>query len=101
MNDDVAPENQLATVSQEDMVSVLANSLYPGAKPESIALVLSYCRVNGLNPMLKPVHIVPMEVKDAKSGRYEWRDCVLPGIYEYRIGREYDPYAEIARTQAD
>ena len=24
-----------------------------------------------------------------------------PGIYEYRIGREYDPYAEIARRQAD
>lgn len=24
-----------------------------------------------------------------------------PGIYEYRIGREFDPYAEIARRQAD
>lgn len=24
-----------------------------------------------------------------------------PGIYEFRIGREYDPYAEIARRQAD
>jgi hypothetical protein len=24
-----------------------------------------------------------------------------PGIYEFRIGREFDPYAEIARRQAD
>lgn len=24
-----------------------------------------------------------------------------PGEYEFRIGREYDPYAEIARRQAD
>jgi hypothetical protein len=24
-----------------------------------------------------------------------------PGVYEFRIGREYDPYAEIARRQAD
>lgn len=24
-----------------------------------------------------------------------------PGVYEFRIGREYDPYAEIARQQAD
>jgi len=90
MNDDVAPENQLATVSQEDMVSVLANSLYPGAKPESIALVLSYCRVNGLNPMLKPVHIVPTWVKSGRKKAngddiYEKRDILMPGIADYRI----------------
>ena len=24
-----------------------------------------------------------------------------PGMYEFRIGREYDPYAEVARRQAD
>lgn len=24
-----------------------------------------------------------------------------PGMYEFRIGREFDPYAEIARQQAD
>ena len=24
-----------------------------------------------------------------------------PGNYEYRIGREYDPYSELARQQAD
>jgi hypothetical protein len=24
-----------------------------------------------------------------------------PGIYEFRLGREFDPYAELARRQAD
>ena len=50
-----APEDQL--------MRVLQNSLYPGAKPESIALVLAYCKVQGIDPMLKPVHIVPTSVK--------------------------------------
>lgn len=27
--------------------------------------------------------------------------ALQPGMYEFRIGREYDPYAEIARQQAD
>lgn len=27
--------------------------------------------------------------------------ALQPGMYEIRIGREYDPYAEIARQQAD
>lgn len=26
---------------------------------------------------------------------------LTPGMYEFRIGREYDPYEEIARRQAD
>src|SRR5271165_5768192 len=67
-----------------EVIRVLGNSLYPGAKPESIALVLSYCRVNGLDVFLKPVHIVPMNVKIGR-GKYEWRDVVMPGIDNYRI----------------
>lgn len=27
--------------------------------------------------------------------------ALQPGMYEIRVGREYDPYAEIARRQAD
>lgn len=65
--------------------STLANALYPGAALESVLMVWDYCKARNLDPLKKPVHIVPMEVKDAKTGRYEWRDCVLPGIYEYRI----------------
>lgn len=64
--------------------STLTNSLYPGARPESALMVIDYCRARKLDPMKKPCHIVPMRVKDAKSGTYDWRDVVMPGIYEYR-----------------
>lgn len=62
----------------------LKESLYPGARNESILSVVAYCRARGLDPMKKPCHIVPMQVKDAKTGQYDWRDVVMPGIYEIR-----------------
>mgnify|MGYP000001612541 FL=1 len=71
-------------MSEQELMSVLRNSLYPGAKDESIKLVISYCRASGLDPMQKPVHIVPMNVKDAQKDKYEWRDVVMPGIGLYR-----------------
>jgi phage recombination protein Bet len=48
-------------------------------------MVWDYCIARKLDPLKKPCHIVPMEVKDAKTGNYAWRDVVMPGIYEYRI----------------
>jgi phage recombination protein Bet len=60
----------------------LTKSLYPGARQESALMVLDYCKARGLDPMKKACHIVPMEVK--VGDRYEWRDIVLPGIYELR-----------------
>lgn len=62
----------------------LANNLYPGAASESVLMVWDYCVARGLDPLKKPCHIVPMMVKDAKTGDYNWRDVVMPGIYEYR-----------------
>lgn len=67
-------------VSNDELVTVLGSSLYPGASRDSIGLVLTYCAAAGLDPMLKPVHIVPMW--DAKNGRM--RDVVMPGIGLYR-----------------
>jgi phage recombination protein Bet len=63
----------------------LANNLYPGADSTSVLMVWDYCIARKLDPLKKPCHIVPMEVKDAKTGHYAWRDVVMPGIYEYRI----------------
>jgi phage recombination protein Bet len=60
----------------------LMNSLYPGAKGESVLLVWDYCKSRNLDPMKKPCHIVPMEVK--VGDKYEWRDVILPGVYELR-----------------
>jgi len=71
-------------VSSDEVIRVLENSLYPGAKRESIELVLAYCRANGLDPMLRPVYIVPTSVK-LPNGQYETRDVLMPGIADYRI----------------
>lgn len=58
------------------------NSLFPGAKSESVLMVFDYCRARKLDPLKKPCHIVPMKVKVGDD--YVWRDVVMPGIYEYR-----------------
>jgi phage recombination protein Bet len=70
--------------------NVLKETLYPGAKDESIAMVLSYCKARKLDPIKKPVHLVPMSVKTGKKDNngkdvYEYRDVVMPGIGLYRI----------------
>lgn len=65
-----------------DLWSALSSSIYPGANPASIVLAVQYCRARGLDPLKKPVHIVPMEVKDAKTGNKEWRDIIMVGINE-------------------
>jgi phage recombination protein Bet len=62
----------------------LSKNLFPGANPNSVLMVWDYCLARRLDPLKKPCHIVPMEVKDVASGKYEWRDVVMPGIYEYR-----------------
>jgi phage recombination protein Bet len=46
----------------------------------SVKMVISYCKAAGLDPMQKPVHIVPMWDSKAKS----IRDVVMPGIGLYR-----------------
>ncbi len=69
-------------MDETELMKVLQNSLYPGAKPESIKLVLGYCKAAGLDPMQKPVHIVPISVKQGQD--YVMRDVVMPGIGLYR-----------------
>lgn len=70
--------------SRQAIITALKNSLYLGAKDESVLMVLSYCQAAGLDPMTKPVHIVPMQVKDSTTGVKEWRDVIMPGIELYR-----------------
>jgi phage recombination protein Bet len=72
-------------VRDDELLPVLSSSLYPGARPESIRLVLEYCRAAQLDPLQKPVHIVPMSVKDAATGKYSMRDVIMPGIGLYRV----------------
>lgn len=65
---------------EAELLAVLRTSLYPGAQDESIKLALNYCKAAGLDPMQKPVHLVPMY--DSKTKRM--RDVVMPGIGLYR-----------------
>lgn len=80
----IRPE-QMAMTSYDaapaDVRLALQTSLYPGAKPESIGMVLGYCRARGLDPLQKPVHIVPMWSKEANR----MVDVIMPGIGLYRI----------------
>ena len=67
-------------LSEPELMNVLRNSLYPGAKDDSIKLVIGYCKASGLDPMQKPVHIVPMWDSKSKA----MRDVIMPGIGSYR-----------------
>ncbi len=71
-------------MNEEELFSVLENSIYPGAKRASIKMAINYCQAAGLDIMQKPVHLVPMSVKNAQSNQYEMRDVVMPGIGLYR-----------------
>jgi len=71
--------------SRDKLITTLQNSLYTGAKRDSVEMVISYCEAAQLDPMQKPVHIVPMNVRDASSGEYVWKDVIMPGIGLYRI----------------
>jgi phage recombination protein Bet len=68
------------TPSNADLLAVMENSLYPGAQRTSIILAIEYCKAAGLDPIQKPVHIVPMW--DKANGRM--RDVIMPGIGLYR-----------------
>lgn len=70
----------ITSMPESELMEVLQSSLYPGASLPSIKLVLGYCKAAGLDPMRKPVHIVPMW--DAKA--QAMRDVVMPGIGLYR-----------------
>jgi len=70
-----------AILTPAQLIPVLQRSLYPGASSESVALVIDYCAAAKLDPMQKPVHIVPMW--DSKTS--SMRDVIMPGIGLYRI----------------
>jgi phage recombination protein Bet len=105
------PESLVQRGVTPEQWNTLCRSLYPGAKPESVLLVLDYCKVRRLDPMKKACHIVPMRVKDA-TGEWKWRDVVMPGIYEYRTTAQrtgeylghneptYGPTVEVAGVAA-
>lgn len=80
MNAPAKHADALPAIAESALVEVLTGSLYPGAERNSVVMVLAYCKAAQLDPMLKPVHIVPIFQK----GR-GMVDTVMPGIGLYRI----------------
>lgn len=72
--------SQALAISGDEMMAVLKSSLYPGASDDSIKLVIGYCKAAGLDPMQKPVHIVPMWDRNLGA----MRDVIMPGVGLYR-----------------
>lgn len=75
---------ELPAVAAERAINVatwnaLKTSVFPGASDASVAVAYDYCRARALDPLQKPVHIVPMYVDGAM------RDVIMPGIGLYRI----------------
>jgi phage recombination protein Bet len=76
---------ELINETDESIYYTLKNSIYPGAKDESIAMVIAACKARDYPVLSKCYHIVPMSVKNAQADKYEWRDVIMPGIALYRI----------------
>lgn len=74
------PNYPAFAMGEDELIGVLENSLYPGAQRNSIKMIIGYCRASSLDPMQKPVHIVPIWDSKAQT----MRDVVMPGIGLYR-----------------
>jgi phage recombination protein Bet len=85
-DDDLAGKPKLASALERrgvtaDQFRVLTETIWPGAKsPNSIMLAIDYCRARNLDPMKRPVHIVPMW--STRQGKMV--ETIWPGIAETR-----------------
>lgn len=78
------------SIVEENVFRVLQETLYPGSSDAEVRMILSYCQARRLDPVLKPVHLVPMSVKSGKKDEkgkdiYERKNVIMPGIGMYRI----------------
>lgn len=76
--------------TEENTFRVLQETLYPGSTDQEVSMILSYCNARKIDPILKPVHLVPMNVKTDKKDNegkyiYERKNVIMPGIGLYRI----------------
>ena len=51
MSNITTTQNNALAISEGELMGVLRNSLYPGAKDESIKMVIGYCKASGFDPM--------------------------------------------------
>lgn len=88
-------EYAVLNMPQSTAIATLRASFYPGASDESVINVLEYCRAAKLDPMQRPVHIVPMW--DAKTGKT--RDTIMPGVNFHLTAAERNGCAGIGEPE--
>lgn len=88
-------EYAVLNMPQSTAIATLKASLYPGASDESVINVLEYCRAAKLDPMQRPVHIVPMW--DAKTNKT--RDTIMPGVNFHLTAAERNGCAGIGEPE--
>src|ERR1017187_8224354 len=76
--------------NDENTFQVLKDTLYPYSTDQEVIMILGYCKARRIDPILKPVHLVPMSVKTDKKDKdgkaiYESKNVIMPGIGLYRI----------------
>lgn len=81
--------NKVTTIAN-NVLKVIQETLYPGASSDEAHMIIEYCHERKVDPMLKPVHLVPMYVSSGKKDQAKkdikiWRSVVMPGIGLYRI----------------
>lgn len=94
ISNQVVPKNNVASFNEMQIdvntYTVLKETLYPGSTDQEVAMILSYCKARRIDPILKPVHLVPMSVKTDKKDNegkfiYARKNVIMPGIGLYRI----------------
>lgn len=88
-------EYAVLNMPQSTAIATLRASFYPGASDESVINVLEYCRAAKLDPMQRPVHIVPMW--DAKTEKT--RDTIMPGVNFHLTAAERNGCAGIGEPE--
>lgn len=86
---------------RQSIRTALKTSLYPGASDTSVDMVLAYCQAADLDPMTKPVHIVPMWIPEKKvDGRVVssagMRDVIMR---DRTVSNQGTPHRRIRRTR--
>lgn len=70
---------------KKSIFNTLKNIIYPDASLEAVNMVFEYCIAANLDPLKKPVYIVPLNTYNKATKKYETRETIMPGIALYRI----------------
>ena len=81
-NQQLVVQNKFALARQlDDNTWNAIKEIYDGASDEKVGLVIDYCKARKLDPLKKPVHIVPVW----SNRRKQMVETLWPSVSEVRI----------------